>query len=348
MKIINYFIQIIKIIVLIFLLSNCRKETNIPESQFPVIITDSVSRITRTTAQCGGRIISIGGSEVTSTGVCWSFNKAPTINNYKTVDSLELNTFMSVMSGLNPDSIYFVRAYASNSFGIGYGNEIMFRCLVRYNKKTYIKAYLDLDNRIYSYEYLDSLKNVINTTHISYLNNSIFEKSNDTMIRKYNLNLDGFIDYLIDSTISKIDTLFIFNYYENGYIKSMSLFYINPNFGFEYSYNENYSYYYISSAYVSVSLCDSSNMIDFIINPSQYSMNLINCGKQNHKLVKHVRWGANGGPSTYASESDYKYKLDNNGLVIEKVETYFPSHYYTTKLQENDLGYYITYYEYIK
>jgi hypothetical protein len=91
-----------------------------------VLTTDSIKCIKQRTASCGGNITSDGGSIVTAWGICWSTEKKPTIANNKTIDSVSVDTFTSEITGLSPGITYYLRAYASNSAGTGYGNEINF------------------------------------------------------------------------------------------------------------------------------------------------------------------------------------------------------------------------------
>ena len=77
----------------------------------------------------GGTITSDGGASVTERGVCWSTAHNPTISDSKTSDGMGTGTFTSSISGLNSVTTYYVRAYATNSAGIAYGNEITFTTL---------------------------------------------------------------------------------------------------------------------------------------------------------------------------------------------------------------------------
>jgi uncharacterized protein (TIGR02145 family) len=92
----------------------------------PELTTADVSEITQTTAQCGGSIISEGGAAVTVRGVCWSTNPTPTIANNKTTDGSGAGSFTSSIVGLTGNTPYYVRAYATNSAGTGYGNILEF------------------------------------------------------------------------------------------------------------------------------------------------------------------------------------------------------------------------------
>lgn len=101
----------------------CKKED---ERQIPELTTKAVREITKTTASSGGVITSDGGSIVTSRGICWSINPSPIITDSKTTDGTGIGYFTSSMSDLNPNTTYYVRAYATNDIGTAYGNEISF------------------------------------------------------------------------------------------------------------------------------------------------------------------------------------------------------------------------------
>ena len=98
----------------------------IPSVVPPTLTTTSPSSITSTTATSGGNIISDGGADVTARGVCWSTSLNPTIANNKTTDGTGTGIFTSSITGLTLGNTYYVRAYATNSAGTAYGNEISF------------------------------------------------------------------------------------------------------------------------------------------------------------------------------------------------------------------------------
>ena len=88
----------------------------------PILTTDTVSAITQTTAECGGNITSDGGAAVTVRGVCWSTGPSPTTADGKTTDGTGTGSFTSSLTGLTAGTSYYVRAYATNSVGTGYGS----------------------------------------------------------------------------------------------------------------------------------------------------------------------------------------------------------------------------------
>ena len=90
----------------------------------PVITTAVISGVTSTTVTSGGNITTDGGAAVTARGVCWNTSSGPTISNSKTTDGTGSGSFTSSGTGLLPGTIYYVRAYATNSIGTAYGNEL--------------------------------------------------------------------------------------------------------------------------------------------------------------------------------------------------------------------------------
>ena len=110
------------------LTNSCQKDSNNHSSsgQVPVLTTNTLSNITQTTASCGGNITSDGGATVTVRGVCWSTNQTPTIADIKTSDGTGAGSFTSNITGLTASTTYYVRAYATNSAGTGYGSAMPF------------------------------------------------------------------------------------------------------------------------------------------------------------------------------------------------------------------------------
>ncbi len=90
------------------------------------IITNQVTNIIGTTALSGGHISSSSGSPITARGVCWSINHNPTITDSHTSDDIGKGNFVSNVSGLILGKTYYVRAYATNSVGTVFGNEVSF------------------------------------------------------------------------------------------------------------------------------------------------------------------------------------------------------------------------------
>ena len=99
------------------------------KAEKPVVETGAVENITLTFATCGGNVVSDCGADVTERGVCWSTSPNPTINDNITTNGNGTGTFTSNLINLTANTTYYVRAYANNSAGTGYGNEISFTTL---------------------------------------------------------------------------------------------------------------------------------------------------------------------------------------------------------------------------
>jgi hypothetical protein len=97
-------------------------------TQIPTLSTSAVSNLGTTTATSGGNVSADGGATVTARGVVWSTNPTPVVSlTTKTSNGTGTGTFSSSLTSLSPNTTYFVRAYATNSEGTAYGNEISFK-----------------------------------------------------------------------------------------------------------------------------------------------------------------------------------------------------------------------------
>ena len=88
------------------------------------LTTTAVTYITATSVTCGGNIINDGGSPIIVRGVCWSTSPNPTITDNKTIDGSGSGIFSTGITGLSVGTTYYFRAYATNSLGTVYGQEI--------------------------------------------------------------------------------------------------------------------------------------------------------------------------------------------------------------------------------
>ena len=97
-------------------------------SNLPTITTTSISNAYYPQATGGGDVTSSGASPVTAYGVVWSLNPNPSLSDSYTVDGSGTGSFISTLTGItNYNTNYYVRAYATNSSGTIYGNEVIFQ-----------------------------------------------------------------------------------------------------------------------------------------------------------------------------------------------------------------------------
>ncbi|MCX6270025.1 MAG: hypothetical protein NTU44_02195 [Bacteroidetes bacterium] len=122
----------------------CKKDSSndSPTVTVPTVTTTAVNSITQTEAKSGGSITADGGATVTARGICWNTSSSPTISNNKTSNGSGTGDFTGSLTGLTPNTKYYVRAYATNSAGTGYGNEQSFTT-------SPLETVTDIDGNVY-------------------------------------------------------------------------------------------------------------------------------------------------------------------------------------------------------
>jgi uncharacterized protein (TIGR02145 family) len=118
----------------------------------PTLTTIALSPITQTSFTSGGNITSDGGATITVRGVCWSnTSSSPTIANNITTDGTGTGIFISSIAGLTAGTTYYLRAYATNSGGTGYGNTISFKVqfAIIFNPNLTYGTVTDIDANVY-------------------------------------------------------------------------------------------------------------------------------------------------------------------------------------------------------
>lgn len=167
MKTVSYLPAAIAFISLLIL--GCSKTVNddpVKVPAIPVLTTTTVSDIAATTAISGGSISSDGGASVTARGVCWSTGVNPAINNPHTSDSTGTGTYTSHISGLTPNTPYYLRAWATNSAGTAYGNIITFTTL-----KVPVDTVVDVDGNVYHQVTIGSQVWLVENLHTAHYRN---------------------------------------------------------------------------------------------------------------------------------------------------------------------------------
>ncbi len=109
--------------VVLVMLAGCAKN----DSSAPTLTTTGVTNIQNTTATGGGIISSDGGQNVVARGICWATTHNPTTTNSNApATSIGSGSFTVYMTGLTMGTTYYVRAWATNTVGTSYGNEVTF------------------------------------------------------------------------------------------------------------------------------------------------------------------------------------------------------------------------------
>jgi endonuclease I len=101
--------------------------TDYQSSELPIVTTTAATNITYNTAVSGGNVEFAGTSSILAKGVCWSVYPNPSLSDSFTTDGTGIGIYTSSIAGLESDTNYNVRAYATNNSGTSYGNEVTFR-----------------------------------------------------------------------------------------------------------------------------------------------------------------------------------------------------------------------------
>ena len=93
------------------------------------VTTTAATSITMSDAATGGNVTSDGGSSITARGVCWGTTANPAVSGSHTTDGSGTGSFTSTLTGLSSNTTYHIRAYATNSAGAYYGDDLTFTTL---------------------------------------------------------------------------------------------------------------------------------------------------------------------------------------------------------------------------
>ncbi|MDD3876586.1 MAG: S8 family serine peptidase [Bacteroidales bacterium] len=96
---------------------------------YPVVTTDAVSNILKTSAQIDGTVHTDAGNTVTERGFVYNTTGNPTLSDSKKIAGNGTGAFSAQLTGLTGNQTYYVRAYATNSTGTSYGEELNFTTL---------------------------------------------------------------------------------------------------------------------------------------------------------------------------------------------------------------------------
>lgn len=126
-SILNFSKSILLLAFISMAIVSCKKEEVEPEKTWtiPVVETGIITNIGDTTAVASGEVVSDGGG-IGDRGICWSTHPDPTIADTRTVNQTGIGTYSANLVNLLANTTYYVRAYARNNAGTGYGDIVSF------------------------------------------------------------------------------------------------------------------------------------------------------------------------------------------------------------------------------
>jgi starch-binding outer membrane protein SusE/F len=122
----------------------------------PTVTTTAVTEITKISAVSGGNVTNGGGATITARGLAWGLSANPTTDDDIIDGGTGTGEFVSDLTGLTLYTTYHVRAYATNSAGTAYGNDVSFTTLADITKFWVVGGYNGWDNS-------DAAKYIIST-----------------------------------------------------------------------------------------------------------------------------------------------------------------------------------------
>lgn len=117
---------LIAVINYVFISCAAENDSGATDATIPTIVTNPAQAVNKTTATCGGKVISNGQSTILARGVCYSTSSNPSISDQIVYNPGATGTFYCTLVGLQPITQYFYRAFAKNSSGIAYGEVFTF------------------------------------------------------------------------------------------------------------------------------------------------------------------------------------------------------------------------------
>jgi uncharacterized protein (TIGR02145 family) len=164
-KIIRHYTLIIAGLLIMLTISSCKHP--------PLLTTSEAEKITQTSASCGGNISIEYDGPVVERGVYWCTDTNHFTSDQRTKDGTGIGSFKSNISGLNPGTVYYFKAYATNKSGIGFGGIRHFKTL---------PGVIDIDRNVYDTVVIGSqiwMKQNLRVTH--YRNGKLIALAVDTL-----------------------------------------------------------------------------------------------------------------------------------------------------------------------
>lgn len=130
----------------------------------PTVVTSAVSDIQPLSATASGNITNDGGANVTERGIVYAITPNPTMNDHKIVEGSGYGTFTVTLEPLASQQTYYVKAYATNSYGTTYGNQVQFNAASA-------NTVVDIDGNVYPYVTIGTQSWMQANLKVSHFNN---------------------------------------------------------------------------------------------------------------------------------------------------------------------------------
>lgn len=123
----NPYFKGITVVFLVFLMSCNKEDGEVHKGPFPLVETVEINQVTAKSAMVTGIVVADSGLTILTRGICWGKTPLPNIEEDSVVENdSDLDTFNLQIKGLQPMKTYYVRAFATNKNGTGYGGSLSF------------------------------------------------------------------------------------------------------------------------------------------------------------------------------------------------------------------------------
>lgn len=107
----------------ITLISSCKKALKNMDDYYPKVSIVSAEIQTDGSVLVTGKIDSEGDASIERLGFCCNTKPNPTLTDRQIISEINGSTFTAIYKGLDEDSVYYFRTWATNSYGYKYGTE---------------------------------------------------------------------------------------------------------------------------------------------------------------------------------------------------------------------------------
>lgn len=109
----------------VMLVGSCKKNKSRLSPTPPAVTTSPLTNITSSSVTAGGTILTNGNADVIRSGIVWSrTNATPSLTDSVITGTTSSGSFTNSLTGLDFNTVYYIRAYASNTIGTGYGDVV--------------------------------------------------------------------------------------------------------------------------------------------------------------------------------------------------------------------------------